>query len=125
MKDILFEMLTGIIIAIIPLLTTYFVAWVRNKTANLKSDLAEKYINEVAIAVADAVTATSQTYVDDLRKSGTFTLEAQKQAAQKALDACIASLSPKCIEFLNKAYDDVEQFIANKIEAEVRNQKIK
>ncbi len=125
MKDILFETLTGIIIAVIPLLTTYFVAWVRNKTANLKSDLAEKYINEVAIAVADAVTATSQTFVDDLRKNGKFTLEAQKQAAQKALNACIASLSPKCIEFLDKAYDDVEQYITNKIEAEVRNQKIK
>jgi len=39
------------------------------------------------------------------------------------MEACIASLTPAAKEFIEKVYGDLNGYLANKIEAEVRNQK--
>ena len=80
-------------------------------------------ITEIADAVSAAVAATSQTYVDALKKAGSFDLEAQKQAAAMALSACISAISPAAKEFIVAAYGDLTEYLTNKIEAEVRSQK--
>ena len=67
--------------------------------------------------------ATSQTYVDALKKAGKFDAEAQAEAAKRALTACIASISPAANAFIKSAYGDLEKYLANRIEAEVRKQK--
>lgn len=70
------------------------------------------------------VAATSQTYVDALKQAGKFDLEAQKEAAQKALTACLASISPAAQAFIEALYGDLTEYLTTKIEAEVRRQKI-
>lgn len=85
---------------------------------------AQRYIEEITTAISDAVAATSQTYVDTLKQLGKFDVEAQKEAAQKALTACIASISPAAQEFIESAYGDLKEYLTTKIEAEVRKQKI-
>lgn len=82
------------------------------------------YITEIADAVSAAVAATSQTYVDALKQAGKFDLEAQKEAAQKALTACLASISPAAQAFIEALYGDLTEYLTTKIEAEVRRQKI-
>ena len=64
-----------------------------------------------------------QTYVDALKKTGTFDFEAQKQAATKALNACLAAISPTAKAFIEEMYGDVTAYLSTKIEAEVRTQK--
>ena len=123
MQNFLIELLTAVIIAVVPVITTMLVNWLRSSVANVKGDLAKKYAEEVANAVADAVTATSQVYVDELKKAELIDLDAQKHAAEMALNACLESLSPACKKFLDNAYTDVCIYLSNKIEAEVRNQK--
>ena len=78
---------------------------------------------EAAEAIAAAVAATNQTYVDALKNAGKFDAEAQKQAAQKALAACLQSISPAAQEFIERAYGDIREYLTTRIEAEVRKQK--
>ena len=51
-------------------------------------------------------------------------MEAQKEAAQKALTACLASISPAAQAFIEVLYADLTEYLTTKIEAEVRRQKI-
>lgn len=127
MNELLSDLLIAVITAAVPVLTSFAVVFIRkaaaNAAANTEDTKVQGYVTEIGIAVSDAVAATSQTYVDALKKNGEFTVEAQKQAAQMALAACIASLTPAAKGFIEQAYGDLSGYLANKIEAEVRSQK--
>ena len=128
MKELLFQILQAVIIAVIPIVSAYSIKWIKQAAEEAKasadSEKIQGYITEIANAISDAVAATSQTFVDELKKNGTFTMEAQKEAAQKALNACLASISPAATAFIQETYGDLTEYLSNKIEAEVRKQKL-
>lgn len=128
MDAVLTNLLTAVITAAVPVLSATAVYFIKKAAADAaaKTDntLAQSYITEIANAVSDAVAATSQTYVDALKKDNAFTKEAQQEAAQKALTACIATISPAAQEFVEDAYGDLTAYLLTKIEAEVRKQKL-
>ncbi len=127
MQEFLKELFFAVITAAVPVLTAYIVVLIRkvgeNAAANTESIQAKTYIMEAAEAIAAAVAATNQTYVDELKNAGKFDAEAQKQAAQKALAACLQSISPAAQEFIERAYGDIREYLTTRIEAEVRKQK--
>ena len=94
-----------------------------NAAASTESVKAKTCITEAAEAIAAAVVATNQTYVDSLKNAGRFDADAQKEAAQKALEACLASSSPAAQSFIEAAYGDIRKYLTTRIEAEVRTQK--
>ena len=127
MQEFLRDMFLAVITAAVPVLTTYLVVFIRkagdSAAANAESVKAKTYITEVAEAIAAAVAATNQTYVDALKNTGSFTKEAQQEAAQKALETCLASISPAAQSFIEAAYGDIREYLTTRIEAEVRAQK--
>ena len=127
MQEFLKNLLFVVVTAAVPVLTTYAVILIRkvaaNAAANTENVKAKTYIAEVSEAVAAAVMATNQTYVDALKKAGDFTPETQKRAARMALEACVASISPAAKRFIEQAYGDLTEYLTTKIEAEVRSQK--
>lgn len=127
MKEFILVLLQAVIIAAVPVVTTYLCNFLKQKSnqaaAKTNNDLAASYINEAADAIATAVAFTSQTYVDSLKSSGTFTVESQKEAFNKALNKAVEILSAEAKEYLTKAYGDLTTYLTTKIEAEVRNQK--
>lgn len=127
-QEFLFTLLTAVITAGVPVVSAYIVTSLKKAADNAKADTdnikAQRYIDEIATAISDAVAATSQTYVDALKQEGKFDLESQKEAAQKALTACIASISPDAQKFIEDVYGDLKEYLTTKIEAEVRKQKI-
>ena len=124
MKDILLEVLQTVIIAVVPVIAGYIAVQIKTKiTSNIKNETERKYADQIASAVSDAVLMTSQTYVDALKKENQFGKENQIAAARMALDACLASLTPDCMEFLKTVYTDIESYLSNKIEAEVKRNK--
>lgn len=127
MQEFLKDIFLAVITAAVPVLTVYIVVLIRkvgeNAAANTENVKAKAYIMELAEAIAAAVAATNQTYVDTLKGYGKFDAEAQKQAAQKALAACLQSISPAAQRFIESAYGDVREYLTTRIEAEVRKQK--
>ena len=127
MQEFLRDILLAVITAAVPMLTAYLVVFIRrageHAAANTGSVRLKTCIAEAAEAIAAAVAATNQTYVDSLKNAGRFGADAQKEAAQKALEACLASISPTAQSFIEAAYGDIREYLKTRIEAEVRKQK--
>ena len=121
------ELVTQIFeVCIIPLLgvlTAFFVKWVNAKTAematNSKNETEKKYINMLNKTISDCVIATTQTYVDSLKKQGAFDAEAQKVAFTMTYESVIKLLTDEATEYLSEAVGDLNLYITQKIEAEV------
>ena len=128
MNEVISTLLTSIITAVVPILSACVIVYIktwRDKTiAETDNTKHQQYITEITDAVSAAVTATSQTYVDALKKNGEFTVEAQQEALKKVLAACVASISPAAQAFITAIYGDLTEYLLNRIEAEVRNQKL-
>ena len=121
------ELVTQIFeVCIIPLLgvlTAFFVKWVNVKTAEIadtrKNETEKKYINMLNNTISDCVIATTQTYVDALKKQGAFDAEAQKIAFTMTYEAVVKLLTDEATEYLNEAVGDLNLYITQKIESEV------
>lgn len=125
MNDVLSQVLQAVIIALVPIIASGIITLIKNSVKKIENETAKKYAEQIATAVSDAVSATSQIYVDSLKKQNKFDVDAQKEAAQLALDICIESLSQSCKEFVKKEYGGLGDYLSGKIEAEVRWQKSK
>lgn len=127
MREMLMDLLLAVITAAVPIITTYavgLISKVKDETL-VKTDCikVQGYIQEITGAITSAVAATSQTYVDSLKKTEKFDADTQAEAANKAMTACLASISPAATEFIENVYGDAKEYLLTMIEAEVRKQK--
>ena len=122
--ELLVQITEVVIIPLLGILTAYVVKVINAKIAEAeaksKSDLQDKYLNMLGETITDCVMATTQTYVDSLKKEGAFTPEAQKQAFNQTYEAVMAILSEEAKEYLNEVVGDLNLYITQKIEAEVK-----
>lgn len=125
--DLLYDILKLCVIPMIGVLTAYAIKWLNAKeieTLNkVESTMGDKYIAMFFETVCDCVSATTQTYVDSLKKQGKFDAEAQKIAFQMSFDAVMNTLTEDAKEYLTSIYGDLTVYLTNKIEAEVKAQK--
>ena len=68
--------------------------------------------------------ATTQTYVDSLKKQGAFNAEAQKVAFTMTYEAVVRLLTDEAQTYLNEAVGDLNLYITQKIESEVNLNKM-
>lgn len=112
------------IIPLLGILTTFLVAYINKKKEALKTQvdntLYHKYIDLLSQTITDCVIATNQTYVDSLKASGTFDIDAQKKAFKDTCNNVLAILSDDAKEYLSVALGDLQAYIANRVEAEVK-----
>ena len=126
------ELLTQIFeVCILPLLgilTTFFVKWVNARIGeisdNRKNETEKKYLDMLNNTISDCVIATTQTYVDALKKQGAFDAEAQKVAFNMTYEAVIKLLTNEAQIYLNEAVGDLNLYITQKIESEVNLNKM-
>lgn len=127
MNEFLSTLLQAVLITAIPIISAFIgkgvKAFANHLSAQTDNELAKKYLKEAADAIEEAVAFTNQTYVDTLKKSGTFTKENQDEARQKSLDKAVALLTAEARKFLEEAYGDLNSYLLNRIEPEVRRQK--
>jgi hypothetical protein len=125
--ELLYKIAEVCLIPLLGVLTAFFIKWLKAKEAEIlvkvDNDTADKYITMVAQTITDCVIATNQTYVETLKKQGSFDAEAQKIAFQKTLDAVVAVLSDDAKAYLTELYGDVTAYLTTRIEAEVNLQK--
>ena len=117
-------------VAIIPLLgvlTGVLIKYINSKSteaiAAANNEQAKKYIALLDDTITSCVLATSQTYVDTLKKAGKFDAEAQKKAFEMTYNAVLNVLTEDAKNYLTVFYGDLGAYMTNKIEAEVKNTK--
>lgn len=125
--DLLQQIFEVCLIPAIGILTAFFIKWLRAKEIEvldkIDNDTADKYVALLFDTISVCVSATTQTYVETLKKEGKFDVEAQKIAFQMTLEAVMAVLTDEAKVYLTQIYGDLSAFIATKIEAEVKAQK--
>lgn len=114
-------------VIIFPLLsigTIYLINLIKVKIQELKQkkndDLYHKYLDMLEDTIVQCVLATTQTYVESLKKEGTFDADAQKVAFTKTYTNVMKILSDEAKEYLTEALGDLEAYVYNRIEANVK-----
>ena len=86
------------------------------QTQNIK---VQRLVREIGDAVANAVAAMNQTYVNDLKTAGTFKEAEQKEALMKAVSAALKSMSSDAQDYINSNFGNTTQYLKNRIEAQI------
>ena len=111
------------IVPLLGILTAFLIQYINAKkveiSTNVDNKLANKYINMLADTITKCVIATNQTYVDSLKNKEVFTVEAQKEAYKKTMDAVMAILSDEAKTYLTNTFGDLETYLQTQIEATV------
>ena len=125
------ELLSGILILVIPVLAVYIIKVFATLTNNYKqeyditeTDVRWKYILLAEDIVVSVVMYVSQTFVDVMKRDNTFNYEAQQIAfsdAKKRILQLLSDPMQKAIEFM---YGDIDTWIDTKIEASIREQNL-
>lgn len=128
---LLSEIFEVCIIPLLGILTAYAVSYLKakkeeilakivtNKTQEEK-ELMSKYLDMVEKTVTNCVMTTNQTYVDSLKQEGKFDADAQKIAFDKTLDAVLAILSEDAKVYLTQIFGDLNIYLTNLIESQVK-----
>lgn len=115
------------LIPLLGILTKFLIDYLTVKRdeikANMNSQIAEKYTDMVYETVVNCVIATNQTYVESLKKEGTFTKEAQQEAFDRTMNAVMAVLSKDAKDYITEATGDLRTYLTQLIESEVNKQK--
>lgn len=127
MPDIVIQIIEVCIIPLFGILTKYLVDFLTAKRDELNSktnnEIAKKYTDMIYQTVVDCVIATNQTYVDSLKKSGSFDEAAQKEAFNRTMNAILAILGDDAKDYIQQATGDLNTYLTQLIESEVNKHK--
>lgn len=122
-NNILTQIFELILFPLLIIGSTYLIYFLSVKTKEIKdktdNDTFDKYLDMLNNTITQCVIATTQTYVEALKKEGKFDAEAQKIAFQKTYDNVMSILTTESKYYLQTALGDLEAYVNNKIEAEV------
>ena len=126
--DLILKIAEVCLVPILGILTSALIKFINSKIGELKerteNETLHKYIEMFNDTICNCVIATNQTYVEALKKQGSFDLEAQKMAFEMTKNAVLGLLSEEAKVYLTEIYGDLMTYLPIKIEAEVNNQKL-
>ena len=121
----IFELIVYPVLSIGGIYLTYLIgvkiSELKQKT---KNETTKKYLDMLHSTISSVVLATTQTYVETLKKNGKFDGEAQKVAFQMTYDAVMKVLTDEAVKYITESVGDLETYVTNKIEAEVQINKM-
>lgn len=127
MPEIVIQIIQVCVIPLLGILTKFLVDYLSAKRDEINSktdnEITQKYTNMIYQTVVDCVIATNQTYVDSLKKSGSFDEAAQKEAFNRTMNAIMTILSDDAKEYITEATGDLNTYLTQLIEAEVNKRK--
>jgi hypothetical protein len=120
MNEIILNIISVVVTAVILPLISYagarLIAWLN---AKIKDENAKLQLTVATDIVMNAVRSVFQTYVETLKKNGTFDKESQKVALIKAKDDALAQMSDEIKDYITKNYGDLETWITTQIESTI------
>lgn len=115
--NIFSAVVTCIIIPLIIFLGKKLSDYLKTKTDN---EIVKTLIEEATAAVTIAVSKIMQTYVDTLKKQGSFTEEAQKVAFLQAKEIALTLISEEAKKAIEAVYGDFNVWLEALIESKVK-----
>ena len=120
MNEVVLNVLTVLVISVIlPLVSViggYLTNWLSSKIGNEK---AKNLVSKAQEIVASAVQAVFQTYVDSLKKAGSFDKKNQLTALNKAKDIALNQMTNEVRQCIIRNYGNLDIWLNTKIEATI------
>lgn len=123
-------MYTEIFIGLLTTVLTTLAGWaVAKLTALLDLKIKDKkalsFITNATNIVLDAVKSTYQTYVENVKGTELWDVEAQKKALSMAKEKALAELNEGTKKYIQENYGDINEWLENKIESSLYTLKAK
>ena len=125
LQNLLYVVITGVV----PILATFLVKFIKTKIEEkiqvIDNTYVKETITEATTIITNCVQSVTQTYVDNMKKLGTFTVAEQKIALDKALTQAKELLTTDAVNLIADKYTDLDAFITTIIEAYIQSTKTK
>lgn len=120
MNEIILNIISVVVTVVILPLISYvgarLITWLNTK---IKDENAKQQLTVATDIVTNAVRSVFQTYVEALKKNGTFDKESQKAALIKAKNDALAQMTDETKEYITKNYGNFETWIITQIESTI------
>lgn len=126
MNDILLNVLSVVVTSIIlPLITYAGTRLITYLNSKIKDENAKQILSNATEIVVNSVKAVLQTYVDTLKKNGSFDEASQKLALLKAKDIALSQMTDEVKKFIEKNYGSLDSWLTTTIESTINTLKNK
>lgn len=124
MNELVQQILSSVIIAVLPILTTFLIKWSTTQIQKAKNSMAnedvKKYLDIINTTIKLVVEKTEQTIVKAAKDNDTWTPELAKEIFEKTFNEIKIIVGKEGIEVLSSVINDINKYIEAGIEAQVR-----
>ena len=114
--NVLSVLLTAVILPLISIAGTQLIKFINSKIKN--NELAKQLTTATTI-VTNAVRVVFQTYVDTLKKNGSFDKEAQAEALTRAKNIALSQITEDTKSYIEDNYGDFNNWLTIQIESTI------
>lgn len=124
MNDLVITIISGLVtVVILPLLGAACDALIKLIKRKTQNETAQKLYSDAVGIVYDATKYVFQTYVDELKKNGSFDVAAQREALLRAKETALLQMSDEIKSFILGAFGSLDKWLETKIEATINTLK--
>lgn len=121
------DVMISVCLVLIPVISSYLVALLRKKTAELNTKICNEEVNKYMCllekTVENVVETIAETYTKELKAKGNFDTATANEAFDMAMKNTVNVLGENGLIILKQAYGDVDELIRNLIEKNVAKMK--
>ncbi|HQE19898.1 MAG TPA: hypothetical protein PK607_15475 [Aggregatilineales bacterium] len=126
------EALLPLIVMMLTIALGYLAGWLRQQARKVQQEVVQESflaaIDEMERVAYDAIDATNQVLVEDLKEAsedGKLTREEAARAMRKAMEYFQNHITPGALQVLQAAYGPIEQWLEEYLEAQLAKAKAK
>lgn len=124
--ELFWQILPAVLVAVIPILSGFLCRLLKRLAdevvQNMEDERVKVLVGEIDTAVQSAVNYVNQTFVDELKKAGTFGEDPEyaEEAFRTAYETAIETISSDAMDWISETFGDVRKYLEVKIEESVQ-----
>lgn len=124
--ELFWQILPAVLVAVIPILSGFLCQLLKRLAdkvvQNMEDERVKALVGEIDAAVQSAVNYVNQTFVDELKKAGTFGEDPEyaEEAFRTAYETAIETISSDAMNWISETFGDVRKYLEVKIEESVQ-----
>lgn len=124
--ELFWQILPAVLVAVIPILSGFLCRLLKRLAdkvvQNMEDERVKALVGEIDAAVQSAVNYVNQTFVDELKKAGTFGEDPEyaEEAFRMAYETAIETISSDATYWISETFGDVRKYLEVKIEESVQ-----
>lgn len=120
MNEIIISIISVVVTSVVlPLITLGGTKLIQLINQKIKDEKTRNLLNGLTTIVERAVRSVTQTYVDSLKKSGSFDQEVQLIALSITQEEVFKQLNEETITFMKDNFGDINAFVTTQIESTI------